>query len=51
MEATMMQLITPDFYNEFAGELKEMHGLRFRVFKERLDWEVDTDLPLSFSSI
>ncbi|MER8428492.1 acyl-homoserine-lactone synthase [Mesorhizobium sp. M1403] len=39
----MMQLITPDLYDEFASELKEMHGLRFRVFKERLDWEVDTE--------
>ncbi|RUU14509.1 GNAT family N-acetyltransferase [Mesorhizobium sp. USDA-HM6] len=38
----MMQLVTPDFYGEFASELKEMHGLRYRVFKERLDWEVDT---------
>ncbi|KUM26995.1 conjugal transfer protein TraI [Mesorhizobium loti] len=38
----MMQLITPEFYGEFAGELKEMHGLRYRVFKEKLDWEVDT---------
>ncbi|BCM17764.1 acyl-homoserine-lactone synthase [Mesorhizobium sp. J8] len=38
----MMQLITPAFYGEFASELKEMHGLRYRVFKERLDWEVDS---------
>lgn len=39
----MMQLITPDLYGEFASELKEMHGLRYRVFKERLDWEVQTE--------
>ncbi|RRI01506.1 GNAT family N-acetyltransferase [Mesorhizobium tamadayense] len=39
----MMQLITPDLYGEFASELKEMHGLRHRVFKERLDWEVQTE--------
>ncbi|QKD19480.1 conjugal transfer protein TraI [Mesorhizobium sp. NZP2077] len=38
----MIQLITPGLYSEFAGELKEMHGLRYRVFKERLDWEVQT---------
>lgn len=37
-----IQLITPGLYSEFAGELKEMHGLRYRVFKERLDWEVQT---------
>ncbi|WP_027038528.1 acyl-homoserine-lactone synthase [Mesorhizobium ciceri] len=39
----MMQLITPDRHGEFAGELKEMHGLRYRVFKERLDWDVQTE--------
>ncbi|RVD53287.1 conjugal transfer protein TraI, partial [Mesorhizobium sp. M2D.F.Ca.ET.140.01.1.1] len=39
----MMQLITPDCYAEFASELKEMHGLRYRVFKKRLDWEVQTE--------
>ncbi|WP_353646024.1 acyl-homoserine-lactone synthase [Mesorhizobium sp. WSM2239] len=39
----MMQLISPDLCNEFASELKEMHGLRYRVFKERLDWEVQTN--------
>ncbi|TIR42770.1 MAG: conjugal transfer protein TraI, partial [Mesorhizobium sp.] len=26
----MMQLITPDCYAEFASELREMHGLRYR---------------------
>ncbi|MER8402554.1 acyl-homoserine-lactone synthase [Mesorhizobium sp. M1348] len=39
----MMQLITPDLYGEFASELKEMHGLRYRVFKERLNWKVQTE--------
>ncbi|TIV73326.1 MAG: conjugal transfer protein TraI [Mesorhizobium sp.] len=39
----MMQLITPDCYAEFASELREMHGLRYRVFKKRLDWEVQTE--------
>ncbi|MUT22889.1 GNAT family N-acetyltransferase [Mesorhizobium japonicum] len=39
----MMQLITPELYGEFPNELKEMHGLRHRVFKERLDWEVETE--------
>lgn len=42
-ETTMMQLITPDCYAEFASELREMHGLRYRVFKKRLDWEVQTE--------
>jgi acyl homoserine lactone synthase len=36
----MLQLIAPDFYCEFGDELAEMHRLRFRVFKQRLDWEV-----------
>ncbi len=36
----MLQLITPDCYGEFADELTEMHRLRYRVFKERLNWDV-----------
>ncbi|MEH2561566.1 acyl-homoserine-lactone synthase [Bradyrhizobium sp. AZCC 2289] len=36
----MMQLITADYYGQFVNELSEMHRLRHRVFKERLDWEV-----------
>jgi acyl homoserine lactone synthase len=36
----MMLLITPDRYGEFVDELAEMHRLRYRVFKERLDWDV-----------
>ncbi|UVC15214.1 acyl-homoserine-lactone synthase [Mesorhizobium onobrychidis] len=39
----MMQLVTPELYGEFPGELKEMHALRHRVFKERLNWEVQTE--------
>ena len=38
----MLQLITPDRYGEFADSLAEMHRLRYRVFKQRLDWEVET---------
>jgi acyl homoserine lactone synthase len=38
----MMQVITADFYGAFAHELAEMHRLRCRVFKERLDWDVQT---------
>ena len=42
-EAYMIQLISPDWYHEFADELHAMHSLRFRVFKERLDWNVRTN--------
>lgn len=38
----MMQLITPDRYGEFLDDLAEMYRLRYRVFKERLNWEVET---------
>src|SRR5215472_14455745 len=38
----MMQLITFDRYGEFLDQLAEMHRLRHRVFKERLDWDVQT---------
>lgn len=37
----MIQLITPDRYGAFLGELAEMHRLRYRVFKERLGWDVE----------
>jgi len=37
----MIQLITPDRYGAFVGELAEMHRLRYRVFKERLGWDVE----------
>ncbi|WGR93009.1 acyl-homoserine-lactone synthase [Bradyrhizobium sp. ISRA443] len=38
----MMQIITPDFYGAFAKELSEMYRLRYRVFRERLQWDVQT---------
>ncbi|OSI74449.1 conjugal transfer protein TraI [Bradyrhizobium canariense] len=37
----MMQLITPEYYGEFVDDLTEMHRLRYRVFKQRLDWNVE----------
>ena len=37
----MIQLITPDRYGAFVKELSEMHRLRYRVFKERLGWDVE----------
>jgi acyl homoserine lactone synthase len=36
----MMQAITPEFYGAFTEELAEMHRLRYRVFKNRLQWDV-----------
>jgi N-acyl-L-homoserine lactone synthetase len=36
----MMQLITADYYSIFTDAVTEMHRLRYRVFKERLDWDV-----------
>jgi acyl homoserine lactone synthase len=36
----MMQLINADYYGNFISEIAEMHRLRHRVFKERLDWDV-----------
>lgn len=38
----MMHLIAPDRYPDFTDELAEMHRLRLRVFKERLEWNVQT---------
>jgi N-acyl-L-homoserine lactone synthetase len=39
-EAIMMQLITVDYFGSFIHEISEMHRLRYRVFRERLDWDV-----------
>lgn len=36
----MMHLIAPDRYPDFADELADMYRLRLRVFKERLEWNV-----------
>lgn len=37
----MMQLITSNYYSHFINDLSEMYRLRFRVFKNRLDWDVE----------
>lgn len=37
----MIQLITADRYGEFLTDLAEMHRLRYRIFKERLGWDVE----------
>jgi acyl homoserine lactone synthase len=40
-EVMVIELITPDRYGTFIYELSEMHRLRYRVFKERLGWDVE----------
>src|ERR1700710_1545059 len=37
---SMMQLISAEYCGHFIDAIKEMHRLRYRVFKERLDWDV-----------
>lgn len=46
----MIQLITERCYGEFVEALTEMHQLRYRVFKERLDWEVHTSADMEIDS-
>lgn len=36
----MMQLITSDRYGDFTDAIADMHRMRYRVFKERLAWDV-----------
>lgn len=36
-ETIMIELIAPGWHGAFADELHEMHRLRYRIFKERLD--------------
>lgn len=38
----MIQLITPPLYGQFAETLIEMHRLRYRVFRLRMAWDVQT---------
>ncbi|MGR4931006.1 acyl-homoserine-lactone synthase [Bradyrhizobium sp. CAR08] len=38
----MIQLITEPCYGEFSSTLVAMHQLRYRVFKSRMDWDVQT---------
>lgn len=39
-EQAMIQLIGPDYYDDFAHDLSQIHRLRYRVFKQRLNWDV-----------
>jgi acyl homoserine lactone synthase len=36
----MPELINPERYGEFIDDLAEMHRLRYRIFNERLGWDV-----------
>lgn len=36
----MIQLITPSVYSGYRQEMQDMHRQRYRVFKERLGWNV-----------
>ncbi len=48
-ETIMIELIAPGWYGAFADEL--IHRLRYRVFKERLDWNVRTTGGFEIDSI
>jgi N-acyl-L-homoserine lactone synthetase len=39
----MIMLVESFSYAHFPDELAQMHRLRYRVFKERMDWNVTTD--------
>jgi N-acyl-L-homoserine lactone synthetase len=39
----MLQLIAPPNLRAFPEDLTEMHRVRFRVFKGRMDWDVEID--------
>ncbi len=36
----MIRIVTPDVAGQFTAELEAMHRLRYRVFKERMNWDV-----------
>lgn len=38
----MIRIITPELYANSLPLLRQMHRLRYRVFKERLEWDVET---------
>lgn len=46
----MLQLIVPEHHQEFAEAIVEMHRLRYRVFKERLDWNVRVENGMEIDS-
>jgi acyl homoserine lactone synthase len=46
VEIVMLLLITPDCYGEFADDLADMHKMRYRVFKDRMKWDVQVSNEL-----
>lgn len=42
----MLLLIIPDCYSEFADDLADMHKMRYRVFKDRMNWDVQVSNEL-----
>lgn len=36
----MIRIVTPEIADQFTVELAAMHRLRYRVFKERMNWDV-----------
>ncbi|MCK1708317.1 MULTISPECIES: acyl-homoserine-lactone synthase [unclassified Bradyrhizobium] len=46
----MIQLITEKSYGAFTETLIAMYQLRYRVFKERLDWDVNTSGDMEVDS-
>lgn len=46
----MIQLITEGCYGAFIETLGSMHQLRYRVFKERLKWDVQTSGDMEVDS-
>lgn len=46
----MLILVTPNCYGSFVEELAQMHALRHRVFKDRLDWDVQTAAGMEVDS-
>lgn len=47
----MIQLITPEIYGEFIDELAAMYRLRFRIFKERLGWDVQVSADMEVDEL
>ncbi|WP_247831214.1 acyl-homoserine-lactone synthase [Bradyrhizobium sp. 200] len=44
----MTLLVTPSYYGEFVNDLAEMHRLRYRVVKQRLNWNVQVSGDVCF---
>src|SRR5579864_3126994 len=42
LEEVMIQLITEPCYGDFSNTLIAMHQLRYRIFRVRMNWDVQT---------